>query len=204
MTYVREIEADLDWREAELASLRILMISGDVSAREKLVLYRAAWALLYAHYEGFCKFALSVYYDQLSILGKPCRDLPEAIRDHALSSAIKSLKNKTTREAINEILNFEASHLVTAPSFPEVNTESNLWPNVLEGLLESAALTVREVDENRYRLKTLVSRRNKIAHGERDMIVDLSYYEDYEKAFREVAYNLAIEIEKKIDNLSSI
>lgn len=204
MTYVREIEADLDWREAELASLRILMVSDDVSPREKLVLYRAAWALLYAHYEGFCKFALSVYYDQLSRLGKPCRDLPEPIRDHALASAIKSLKNKSTREAINEILNFEASHLVAAPSFPEVDTESNLWPDVLESLLESAALTVREVDENRYRLKTLVSRRNKIAHGERDIIMDLSYYEGYEKAFREVAYNLAIEIESKIDDLSAV
>ena len=88
------------------------------------------------------------------------------------------------------------------PVFPEVDTESNLWPNVLEGLLEAAALNVDEIDENRYKLKTLVSRRNKIAHGERDIIIDFSYYEGYEIAFREVAYNLAIAIENKVDELS--
>lgn len=201
MSYIREIEADLDWREAELASLRIMMTSSSVSQREKLVLFRAAWSLLYAHYEGFCKFALSVYYDQVSALGIKCGQLPDPIRNFALFSAVKSIRNKSTGDAINDILNFEVVCLNANPIFPEVDTKSNLWPNVLEDLLESAALTVVEIDENRYKLKTLVTRRNKIAHGERDIIIDLEYYEGYEKAFREVAYNLAIEIEKKIDQL---
>lgn len=204
MSYIREIEADLDWREAELASLRIMMISSNLSQRDKLVLFRAAWALLYAHYEGFCKFALSVYYDQVSRLGINCKKFPAPIRNFALLAAVKAIRNKPTDEAISDILGFEALHLDTPPKFPDVDTESNLWPSVLDRLLGDAELTVLEVDSNRYRLKTLVSRRNKIAHGERDIIIDFDYYEEYERAFREVAYNLAVEIEKKINDLSKL
>jgi hypothetical protein len=202
MSFIREIEADLDWREAELASLRLMMVNSSISEREKLVLFRAAWSLLYAHYEGFCKFALSVYYDQVLVLGIKCGQLPDPLRNHALSKTVKLMRNKPIVEAIDDILNFEVICLNSDPVFPEVDTESNLWPNVLEGLLEAAALNVDEIDENRYKLKTLVSRRNKIAHGERDIIIDFSYYEGYEIAFREVAYNLAIAIENKVDELS--
>ena len=60
-----EIERDLDWREAELAILRLFLANKEITEREKRVLFRAAWALLYAHYEGFCKFALTVYFDAL-------------------------------------------------------------------------------------------------------------------------------------------
>ena len=204
MSYVREIEADLDWREAELAALRIMIINRDLSHRDKLVLFRAAWSLLYAHYEGFCKFALSVYYDQLSRLGVTCKNFPTPIRNFALLAAVKAIKHKPTEEAINDILEFDSLHLNRPPNFPEVNTESNLWPSVLEGLLAAAELNVLQVDANKFRLKTLVSRRNKIAHGERDMIMDFDYYEEYETAFREVAYNLAIEIENKIESLARL
>lgn len=202
MSYIQEIETDLDWREAELAALRIMMINSNISSREKLVLYRAAWSLLYAHYEGFCKFALTVYYDKISRLGKRCSELPDTIRNFALSSAVKSIRNRPIPEVIDDILSFRSNTLNAAPSFPEVDTRSNLWPSVLEELLECADLRVNEVEENKNRIKTLVSRRNKIAHGEKDIILDLAYYEEYEKAFREIAYNLAIQIETKIETLT--
>jgi len=43
------ISDDLDWREAELGSLKLLLSRNDVSEHQKLVLLRASWALLYAH-----------------------------------------------------------------------------------------------------------------------------------------------------------
>lgn len=203
MSYMLEIEADLDWREAELASLRILMVSRTVTAREKRVLYRAAWSLLYAHYEGFCKFALTVYYDRLSRVGITCNNLPEPTKHFALSSATKSLRNKPLPDLIESILRFQEDHLNVAPQFPEVSTDSNLWPSVLENLLECADLQVAELSENKFKLKTLVGRRNKIAHGERDIIVDFPYYETYERAFREVAYNLALKIDEKLSSFTA-
>lgn len=201
MSYMKEIERDLDWREAELAALRILMMSSEISPREKLVLYRAGWSLLYAHYEGFCKFALSVYYDNLASLGLNCRDFPRSIRNHALAPAVRELKNSPIHEVIEDILKFHDEQMDCIPSFPEVETQSNLWPSVLGDLLNAADLVIEELEDNKFKLKTLVARRNKIAHGEKDIIVDLAYYEEYEKAFREVAYSLAIQIEKKVELL---
>jgi hypothetical protein len=57
----KDIEADLDWRQAELAVLReILILSAELGTRKR-ALFRAGWALLYAHYEGFSKFCLELY-----------------------------------------------------------------------------------------------------------------------------------------------
>jgi hypothetical protein len=53
MAIIDDISRDLDWREAEIASMRLLLNRKDISAKQIEVLLRAAWALLYAHYEGF-------------------------------------------------------------------------------------------------------------------------------------------------------
>jgi hypothetical protein len=50
----KQIEEDLDWREAELASFKILISSAPKGSVRESALLRAIWALLYAHYEGFC------------------------------------------------------------------------------------------------------------------------------------------------------
>lgn len=53
----KQLEDDLDWRQAELASLKSQVIKATNGSVMHQVLLRAMWALLYAHYEGFCKFA---------------------------------------------------------------------------------------------------------------------------------------------------
>jgi len=61
--WAREIENDLRWREAELASLKAHAIStrsNDVAHKAAL---RAIWAMLYAHYEGFTKFCWELALD---------------------------------------------------------------------------------------------------------------------------------------------
>ena len=51
----QQLEEDLSWREGEIASLKLAIVAAVPSRRAPLL--RAAWALLYAHYEGFCRFA---------------------------------------------------------------------------------------------------------------------------------------------------
>ncbi len=53
MTAINQLEDDLAWREAELAVLRVILANRELTKLQKEVLFRAAWALLYAHYEGF-------------------------------------------------------------------------------------------------------------------------------------------------------
>jgi len=198
MTDIQEIEDDLSWREAELATLRLLIVKGNLLDREKQVFFRAAWSLLYAHFEGFCKFSLTVYYDALKAKGLDIADLPLGIQCFALSNDIKALRIMPADQLVDQIQKFNYHYLQQKAEFPEVDTKSNLWPKTLEDLLVSADLQIPSLSENNRRLSTLVSRRNKIAHGERDMILDYSYYLEFEHAALEVMYDLALAIDTRL------
>lgn len=47
-------------------------------------------------------------------------------------------------------------------------------------------------------IATLVSRRNKIAHGERDIIPEFDYYLKFEEAAKSVMYELALAVDEKL------
>ncbi|NYF33795.1 MAE_28990/MAE_18760 family HEPN-like nuclease [Sphingopyxis sp. JAI108] len=201
MTPTAEIERDLDWREAELAVLRLLITNNEIGEREKFVLFRAAWALLYAHYEGFCKFALTVYYDAIKVAGKCHGDLPSKMQALALDKKVKDLRSLPTIDLISKMRSFEVDLMKAPADFPDVNTESNLWPKTLESLIEDADLIVPTLQLYNRSLATLVSRRNKIAHGERDIIPELSYYIGFENSVLNLMYDLALSIDEKLGSI---
>lgn len=203
MTPLAEIERDLDWRESELAVLKILLANNDLSEREKLVLFRAAWSLLYAHYEGFCKFSLTVFYDAVKATGRANGQLPAKMQAFSLDKSLKHLKNLPNDKFLEKIAVFEAELLSKEPDFPEVDTESNLWPSVLQSLLDCASVQVNSLSQFNRTIKTLVGRRNKIAHGERDIIPEYSYYITFEEAVRNIMYDLAISIHDRLEELAS-
>lgn len=204
ITPIAEIERDLDWRESELGSLKILLANSSLSERDKLVLFRAAWALLYAHYEGFCKFSLSVFYDAVKSTGKLNKDLPASMKAFALAKNVNILKSLPTTDFLEKFDLFESECLMKAPEFPDVDTESNLWPSVLQKLLDCASVEVASLSQFNQTIKTLVSRRNKIAHGERDIIPEYSYYVTFENAVRHIMYDLAISIHDRLEEISSL
>jgi hypothetical protein len=201
MAVLQEIERDLDWREAELAVLRLLLVNENVSEREKLVVFRAAWALLYAHYEGFCKFALTTYFDEVQRLRKPVSDLPSRMQAASLDRKMKTFRSLPTSDLIERACDFALHYLSEPAEFPDVDTRSNLWPETLHQLLADADIELESLPAHDRKLKTLVRRRNNIAHGERDMITEFDYYSSYESAVKVVMYDLALTIENKIDTL---
>lgn len=75
----RQIENDLDWREAELAIFRELLSHKETKTLRARALSRAAWSLLYAHYEGFSKFCLDLYLDFLAKRFSDCNTLPDRL-----------------------------------------------------------------------------------------------------------------------------
>lgn len=200
MTPIQEIEHDLDWREAEMAVFRILLTDRELSEKTRLVLFRAAWALLYAHFEGFCKFSLTVYYDTIKNGGSSCGDLPPNTQVFALSSELKSLRKLPAADLISRIQSFEIEVMSKSVDFPDVDTESNLWPNVLEQLLLDADIALPSLTSGARAIGTLVSRRNKIAHGERDIIPEFEYYLKFEEAVKSVMYELALTVDEKLND----
>lgn len=201
MTPLQEIEKDLDWRESELAILKIHLANEGISSRERLVLFRAGWALLYAHYEGFFKFVLTVYYDAVERSGKCHKDLPMQMQAFALDKHLKNVRSLPTSELIEKIGSFDGDVMSNAPCFPDVDTESNLWPSTLQNLLDQADINLASLAQSNRTIATLVSRRNKIAHGERDIIPEYSYYVQFEEAVRTLMYDLAISVDDRLKAL---
>ncbi|QND51677.1 hypothetical protein HB779_07010 [Phyllobacterium sp. 628] len=197
METIEEITIDLSWRETELGLLKILLQRSDTKKQQE-VLSRAAWALLYAHYEGFCKFCLTVFFDRATKALASCHGLPLKTRSFALDKDIKRLKNLPADEFLESLENFANLTLGKKPQFPEVDTKSNLWPNVLEELLKLADINCPAVDTHRQKIKTLVTRRNNIAHGKADDIGGYNYYVSFEDSVYEIMYELAFEVDQRL------
>lgn len=199
MTPFEKITGDLDWRETELAELRILLANDDLAKWQKLILFRASWTLLYAHYEGFCKFALTVYFKALESSGAKYSEFKPKTQAFALTGKLKELRKRDDVELLLAIRGFEGDVLDNPVTFSEkVDTKSNLRPATLTWLLEAADLEIKSLRSHNHTLENLVNRRNRIAHGERDIIQGFGYYSPCETAVKEIMGDLAEAIGKKI------
>lgn len=195
--FSRQLEIDLDWREAEFAVFREMLTLTKPNTTRSRTLFRAGWALLYAHYEGYCKFCLDLYLDALSRLLPDCHLLPDPLLVFLLKREIGNLR-KLPAIDIHQFITSEYEIICNSPpSNRQVDTQSNLWPELLRNLLNDTAVGTSSVDIDDRKLKTLVARRNDIAHGKKVFIDDLSYYADYEYAVMETMYSLTLAATEK-------
>ncbi|MFN6567468.1 MAE_28990/MAE_18760 family HEPN-like nuclease [Dendronalium sp. ChiSLP03b] len=199
--WYQELEKDLNWREAELASLKRQVITTTKGTVAHKVLLRAVWALLYAHYEGFCKFAWDLYLDELQKSGVKRKECKDEIARLSLQKQFKELKGDLTSENIWNFAQIYLQNLLEENIDFQVKleTESNLYPNVFIDNSRQVCLDCILVDQYKIELRTLVARRNYIAHGKEMVIKDIQEYQKYEKAALEVMHELAISIVECLD-----
>ncbi len=189
----RQIEADLDWRHEELAIFREVLALDTVTRVRRTALFRGAWALLYAHYEGFCKHSLQLLVEFMR--GLPdCSVLTHPSFLYFHSRSINAARSLPTADAFDFFRNTIDDLKLLPPPEVTVETKSNLWPSLLQGLLDSLDLSSYSVIEHGDKIKTLVARRNDIAHGQKVFIKDLPYYLEYENMTRNLMYSLALAI----------
>lgn len=197
------LELDLQWREAELASLKRLAINAVDGSVAYQSLLRAMWALLYAHFEGFTKFCWDTTLDHIQSERIPTSQLSEKFALIALEKDFKGLRGSLDAEAIWGFFNKSMpAALGTQAAFPEdirLKTESNLWPNVFERETGRLGIICDELTKHRARIKTLVARRNDIAHGKSMTIANLAEYHNYENATLCLMHELAIKAIDIID-----
>ena len=194
--WARQIEEDLKWREAELASFKILIYFASKGSVRESALLRAIWALLYAHYEGFCKFAWDLYLDALEKEGVPrsvCRDNIVCL---SLESDFKRLRGNLASESIWSFCTSEFQGLMSDPLVfqTKLETEHNLWPNIFRENTQKMALPTTMIDEHATRIRALVERRNEIAHGQKMIIQDIDEYQKYEDSALLIMHELAVNI----------
>ena len=130
------LERDLQWREAELASLKRLAITTQAGSVTHQTLLRAMWALLYAHFEGFTKYCWDTVLDHIQAERIPRSQLTERFALIALEQDFKVLRGSLDAASIWKFLHGDMPKaLAKNAAFPEelrLRTESNLWPNVFE------------------------------------------------------------------------
>lgn len=197
MKPIDELTSDLGWRETELGLLKVFLQRKDVTPKQHQVLARAAWSLLYAHYEGYAKFCLTLFFDKAQKQVATCAPLPPKTKGYALFSELKRIRTLPAGDLLIALETFVSTTVTQKPSFPEVDTKSNLWPNVLEELLELADITCLSVDRNRLLLRALVGKRNGIAHGE-SVTATYADYLMQETAVYEVMYELAYQVDARL------
>lgn len=203
MSFDKSIENDLKWREAELASLKRMAITAPEGSVSRKSILRAMWALLYAHYEGFTKFCWDTIFDQIQSEKIPKTSLSDEFSLIAMERTFKELRGNMDTASLlkffkNDIHNALSEH-AEFPSEFRLKTESNLWPNIFERESARIGIVCPELDNHRARIKTLVGRRNEIAHGNGIIINTLSEYNEYEVATICLMHDLAIRTIELLD-----
>lgn len=197
-----ELTNDLKWREAELAIMRQQLIATSIGGIEETVMLRSNITMIYAHYEGFCKFSLESYLDGLRKLTVKRKDLNWPLATHSLSRfhrkllLIKSDSKEffeTTFTEMNDILNENADY----DNPPQI---ANLWPNLLISWLGKLGLDSTIASSQQVRLNSLVNNRNQIAHGKKLVISRRDELDKYALAAMMAMHEVAIGIVDALDN----
>lgn len=195
-TWEQEIEQDLAWREAEMASLKLLLVSSSKGSDRHKALLRACSAMLYAHYEGFCKFCWTLLLGTIEAQAHLRQDLCEPIARRAMSADFKRLRGDTSDKNLWQFATRDfATALKLAATFAEgVSTDSNLKPALAKQINESVGLVCGTFDTHGTELGQLVGRRNEIAHGEKLEIADVTQFQQFEHAAVLAMHELAIAV----------
>jgi hypothetical protein len=179
-----QLEAELLWRQDEV---RFFQNRGaTLSTEDEKDQYRRAVILvLYAHFEGFCKFGFELYRTTVNGEQISCADATPAVAAAGWAQLFKELRdpNKKSSDFKNSLPHDGKLHRfardrefmertaefgqlpVTIPD-DFVDTESNLKPVVLRKILYRLGLPHDQFEQHEGQISRLLNTRNKIAHGE--------------------------------------
>ena len=207
-SWERRLEEDIDWRFEELASLKLQIAGHGKGTTTYRSLLRAMWAMLYAHYEGFCLFALRVYLDQLEKLGLKREECKEALVVFSFEKEFRQFRGDTSSpncfkffaQKLGLLLKSNLEFVRNDENEYDLTGRSNLYPKHLTENCNAVCLTVPVIATYEDKLRALVGRRNGIAHGKKIIIATLEDYQLYEEAASNVMLGIAYAI---IDAMSN-
>jgi hypothetical protein len=203
-SWAHQIEEDLKWREAELGSLKIQSAAAPAKSDRQRALLRALWTMLYAHYEGFCKFCWDVLLDEIENDRCARCDAIDHFARLSLAEVFQEFRKDTSPTGIWSFVHTTLPGKMTEPLiFPtRLETRSNLWPRLVRENNAAVGLTTTQIDAYEKQLRALVGRRNEIAHGKKLVVDSLDEYAEYEKAVMMVLHELAVSVVDTLDRRS--
>lgn len=182
--FLAQIELEQQWREAELRFLANHLNSLKAEA-ERETFRRSYILMLYAHFEGFVKFALQHYMAAINAQNIRIGDASHCIAAASLGDLFKSLRNPEKKSDYfrRSLPNDVALHryqrdrdfiesmeaVFERPlKIPDdtVDFDSNLKPEVLQKNLFRLGLPYKDIEKVEGKITALLRFRNAIAHGE--------------------------------------
>ena len=204
-----QLEDEFTWRRDEIRFLhnQLSYIKKDNDKRR----YRKALVvMLYSHFEGFCKTALSIYANTINRENLTCSLVTDQIVASSLATMFQDFENTNKKSglfirdlpddrAIHRfarrveligILKEIWMHRVEIPIDEVVDTEANLNPPVMKKILYRLGLPPDAFSENEGRIHLLLNYRNSIAHGVAKDGLDERKYEEVQTAAIEIMSSL--------------
>lgn len=172
----QNLNADLGWRIQELRFLK-----GKIPKQkgtDQTVLIRAGIPLLYAHWEGFVKYAAECYLQFVSLQGLRYNELNYCFialcSRKSINELIKTNQFELQTEMIKNLLD-GLEKRAYVPYNGIINTKSNLNFEVFRDICIIIGINYKQYETKKNAIdEELLTIRNKIAHGK-----DLS--KDYEE-----------------------
>lgn len=177
-----DIERDRALRKREIRLIENIAASTE-NEEEQNTLYRSLILLTYAHFEGFCKFALLAYTSAVNALEIPCRDACTPLVAATLSKVLAALRDVNRKHKEFDLPDDPDLHLLARErtfidkfdkivaakvdlSDHLVETKSNLNSVMLKRALYKVGLDYPVVEAHQGSINKLLGVRNQIAHGD--------------------------------------
>lgn len=199
-----QLMEDLEWREVELAILRKALLTTTRKSIQERTMMRMNLAMIYAHYEGFCKYALGVYIDSIERTNLPRSELKWPLAASSMKEFIDHLveKKNDSLDFFGHIFSEFDRTLEEKPTFSRPEPIANLWPRTLLSWMRNLNLKDDNVQALSARLSSLVTNRNHIAHGKNFPIEDREELARYADAAMLAMHEVAIGISESLSKLS--
>lgn len=196
MTIQEELSTDIDWRNGELAELKVILHKVKLTPDQRITYMRYIVPAIYALWEGYIKKSLELYSKVINASGIPITQLHENLLTHAIASNDNFALDKVrTRFETQKNFSIHICEYIGG-TFPinKLPTKSNVNGDVLNDLLNRFNLGVIEKKICR-ELDKLLLFRNTIAHGDNSIPVK----EEHIYEFSSLIQKLMVLIFEKID-----
>jgi hypothetical protein len=207
-----QLESELAWRQDEI---RFFQNRGTILLKpdEQDQYRRAVVLILYAHFEGFCKFAFDLYRTAINGEQVACSDASPAIAAAGWATLFRELRNPSSkcaefkqalpddgklhrfardREFMERSIEFNRLPVTIPDDF--VDTESNLKPVVLRKILYRLGLPHDQFSQHEGEIDRLLRVRNKIAHGESRSGIIATNYEE----LRAIVFQIMEDVKRQV------
>lgn len=193
------LSAELAWRKKELSAIRSLVNRKNFSRRKSNAILRSSVALLYAHWEGFCKNAASAYLEFVAMQKMNYKDLSKNFIALVVQKKLHTSANSTKISVYHDVAEFLLDGLEDRSIVPYKNvikTRSNLSSSVLREIIETLGLRYSPFQTKEKLIdEKLLKNRNQIAHGDYVLIDQDEFLELYNQVI-----SMMDELKNQIDN----